>query len=261
MIRAMWSAAQGMKVQTARVDAVSHNLANLNTPGYKSLQVQAADLTYQSFPGEARAPRGIWPQDLVQLGAGARAVAYRRDLAEGRLMQTERPLDVAIQGGAYFRLLGSDGEEYYTRDGSFHLDGQGRLVNSDGLFILGEEGEIIALPEAAGIEITSDGQILAMSQGVSEPVDALGLAWFANPEGLANVGDNLLQATEESGAPAGSPPAGVSPIVRQGYLEASNADLAREMVSAIMARRAYEFSARSLRTLDEMWGLANEIRG
>lgn len=260
MIRAMWSAAQGMKVQSARVEGVSHNLANLNTPGYKAVQIQAADLDYRTWPGESRAPRGIWPGQMVQLGAGARTLATRRDLAEGSLMPTERPLDLAIQGDSYFRLLVAGGEEYYTRDGSFRLDGDGRLVTADGLLVLDDGGQPVAIGEAAGVEITPSGEVLALSGGEAEPLGRIGLARFENPEGLMAMGDNLFSPTVESGQAGDAWAGGARPVVRQGYLESSNSDLAREMVTALLSQRAYEFNSRTLRTLDEMWGLANDVR-
>jgi len=261
MIRALGSAAQGLRLGQAQVDAVAHNLANLQTPGFKAVYVQGADLIYSTFPGTAAAPRGIWPLDAVQLGVGSRVLALRRDLSQGIIFESGGALDLALTGPGYFMLEGPAGERVYTRDGSFRLDAGGRIVSYHGYPLLSNGGPVPPMPECSRLVISPDGTITAWIGEKDHEVGHLLVAAFPSPEDLLLEDDGTYRVTVSSGPPRFSVPGeGGSGEIKQGCLEAANTDLAVEMVSAIIARRAYEFSARGVRALDEMWRTANDIK-
>ena len=135
MIRALYSAASGMKAQELAVDNIAHNLANANTTGFKSRQIQFQDLLYQTIlqPGSAASSQSVVPTGL-QIGLGTRPASNEINLTQGNFASTSNPLDVAIQGNGFFQVLQANGQIAYTRAGSFHLDRQGNVVTLNGVF-------------------------------------------------------------------------------------------------------------------------------
>ena len=127
MIRALYTAASGMNAQQTNIDNVAHNLANVNTTGFKKSRVEFEDLVYQQIkaPGTPTA-EGETPIGL-EAGLGARAVATARNFSAGNLRSTSAPLDLAIEGQGFFQITLPGGETGYTRAGAFHLNGQGQL--------------------------------------------------------------------------------------------------------------------------------------
>ena len=119
MIRSLWIAKTGMDVQQTNIDVISHNLANINTNGYKHARPVFEDLIYQTIrqAGSPAAQQGQVPTGL-QLGVGARTVATVRIYTEGALQNTGNSFDMAISGQGFFRVLSPDGQTTaYTRDG------------------------------------------------------------------------------------------------------------------------------------------------
>ncbi len=262
MNRVMNTAATGMAAQQLNVDTIANNLANVNTPGYKKSRIEFQDLLYQSVTpagsetlGDAEAPTEI------QIGSGTRPVATSKIYAQGEIMETGNPLDLAIQGEGFFLIRMPDGTEAYTRDGSFKISAEGQIVNSDG-FILEPE---ISLPiDTASIIISRDGRVSAMVAGIAEPqeVGQIELVKFINPGGLKNLGHNLYQRTAASGEyNFGSPATEGFGTVEQRYLETSNVDVVQEMVNMIVAQRAYEINSKVIKTADDMMALMNRLSG
>src|SRR5262245_19166618 len=134
MIKAMYSAASGMKAQETEVDVIANNIANVNTSGFKRSSTNFQDLLYvtQQTPGAAGTNGTSAPSGL-QVGSGSRLVSTAKVFTAGNLEETKRPLDVAIRGSGFFEFQDLDGNPIYTRDGNFHLDAQGSVVNAEGL--------------------------------------------------------------------------------------------------------------------------------
>src|SRR5262245_10440126 len=132
MIRALYTAASGMSAQQSNIDNIAHNLANVNTNGFKKSRVEFEDLVYDQtrVPGAPTSATNEAPVGL-ETGLGVRAVATSRDFARGNLKATSNPLDLAIEGDGFFQVSLPSGEIGYTRAGSFHLNGDGALVTSD----------------------------------------------------------------------------------------------------------------------------------
>ena len=253
MIRSLWIAKTGMEGQQTKLDAISHNLANVGTSGFKRGGVVFEDLMYQQLrqPGAASSEQSQLPTGL-QLGLGVRAAATTRNFSQGTLNQTTNPFDVAIEGGGFFQIQLPDGSTGYTRDGSFQVDANGQLVTAAGYVV--QPG--ITIPaNARSVTIGRDGTVGVLLPGQTGPtqVGQLQLASFVNPAGLESLGGNLFAETAASGAPNGGAP-GANGLggLRQGFVEGSNVNVVEELVSMIATQRAYEMNSKAIQTSDQM---------
>jgi flagellar basal-body rod protein FlgG len=260
MIRALYTAASGMNAQQANIDNVAHNLANVNTTGFKKSRVEFEDLVYQQIKTagsptsqEAEAPVGF------ETGLGARAVATARNFSTGNLRSTNNPLDLAIEGMGFFQVTLPGGETGFTRAGALHLNGQGQIVTADGVAI---EPSITIPANATSVNISKDGIVSVSVPGQTDvqQVGTIELASFQNPAGLQARGGNLFVATTASGDPTTGVPGsdGLGTLV-QGFLEDSNVSVVEEMVNMILGQRAYEANSRVIRAADEMLQQVNNL--
>ena len=261
MIKAMRTAASGMSAQQLNVDTIANNLANVNTTGFKRTKVEFQDVLYQNIKtaGSASAVGTERPVGL-SIGYGTRASATHRHFTTGDLTLTGNPLDLAISGDGFFQIQHPDGSTVYTRDGALKISGDGRIVNSDGFFLL---PEISISQDAIAISVGADGiiEVSQFGQGVPTQVGQLELARFVNPAGLNALGSNLFQITAASGDPLVDVPtqSGLGQV-DQGYLEGSNVKVVDEMVNMIIAQRAYEMNAKAIQTADDMSSTANNLK-
>ena len=253
MINSLWISKTGMEAQQTQLDVISHNLANVSTNGYKRATAVFEDLMYQNMrqvgansTEQAQLPTGL------QLGLGVRTVATSRSFTQGSMQQTSNQLDVAIKGNGFFQVTQPDGTIGYTRDGSFQVDSQGRLVTSSGLPVA---NGITVPPSATNVSIAADGTVSATLPNSATPqnIGSLALANFVNPAGLEPRGDNLYVETAASGQPNGGT-AGTNGLgtVMQGFLETSNVNVVQELVSMIQTQRAYEMNSKAIQTSDQM---------
>ncbi|MCZ2293163.1 MAG: flagellar basal-body rod protein FlgG [Burkholderiales bacterium] len=253
MIRSLWIAKTGMEGQQTKLDAISNNLANVGTNGYKRAGVVFEDLMYQNLrqTGAADAGAGTLPTGL-QVGLGSRVAASTRNFAQGGLQQSSSDLDLAIKGRGFFQVQLPDGGTAYTRDGGFQLDADGQLVTAAGHAV--QPG--ITIPaEAQKVSVAADGTVSVSISGQAQPqvVGQLQLAAFVNPAGLDPLGGNLFAESASSGAPqtgtAGT--AGLGSL-QQGMVESSNVNVVEELVSMIATQRAYELNSKAITTSDQM---------
>jgi flagellar basal-body rod protein FlgG len=261
MIRALRTAATGMYAQELFVDTVANNLANLNTTGFKKAKVEFQDLLYQTerAVGVQNAQGATVPVE-IQIGHGTRPVAVQKIFSQGDMTATNNALDIAIDGSGFLQVLRTDGTIAYSRDGALKLAADGRLVTSDGLAL---EPEIVLPPDAVEISISAEGVVSVRTSGDTEAQEAgqIDLARFVNPAGLKSVGSNLYEATAASGqAFLGNPGSEGFGGIMQGYLEMSNVDVVEEMMSMIVAQRAYEINSKAIKTAEEMLSIANDLR-
>lgn len=254
--------ATGMQAQQLNVDVISNNIANMTTTGYKRHRAEFQDLLYQSLRrvGAASSDQGTIVPAGVQLGAGVQAAAVARINQQGAIQFTDNPLDVAIDGEGFFVVNLPNGEQAYTRSGSFQLSPDGEIVTPDGFLVQGP-GAVPA--DAVEVSINDFGDVLVGLDGQVEPV-ALGqfeLVRFANVAGLEAAGNNLLRQTPASGDPqAATPGTNGYGFLIQGALEQSNVNIVREITSLIQAQRAYEMNARVITTSDQMLQQVSNLR-
>jgi flagellar basal-body rod protein FlgG len=188
----------------------------------------------------------------LHLGLGVRTVATSRSFAQGTIQQTSNNLDVAIQGNGFFQVTQSDGSTAYTRDGSFQLDNQGRLVTANGLPIA---NGVTVPANAKNVSIATDGTVTATIPGTTAPqqIGSIILATFINPAGLEPLGQNLFAESPASGQPnTGTPGANGIGTTTQGFLETSNVNVVQELITMIQTQRAYEMNSKAIQTSDQM---------
>ncbi len=206
MIRSLWIAKTGMEGQQTKLDAISNNLANVGTNGYKRAGVVFEDLMYQNLrpAGSATSEQSQLPTGL-QVGLGVRVAATSRNFSQGSLQQTGNNLDVAIKGQGFFQIQMPDGTTGYTRDGAFQVDASGALVTSAGYPLT---PGIAVPPNALSVSIAADGTVSVTVPGQTAPEvpGQLQLVSFINPAGLEPRGGNIYGETAASGTPnAGAP--------------------------------------------------------
>jgi flagellar basal-body rod protein FlgG len=261
MNRALRTAATGMLGQQMNVDIIANNLANVNTTGFKKSRPEFQDLMYQTLraAGASLNPNIREPME-IQVGNGAIPVATPKDFGQGDITPTNNTLDLAVQGEGFFRIRRPDGTDAYTRDGALKVSSEGMLVTGQGYLV--EPG--LTLPEeTTSVTIALDGTVEALAVGDSSPVKVgqIELSKFVNPAGLHAIGNNLFAETPASGVPltgaAGSEGFGE---IRQGFLESSNVDIVEEMVSMIVAQRAYEINSKTIKTVEDMLSMANNLK-
>jgi flagellar basal-body rod protein FlgG len=256
---ALRAAASGMMAQQLRTEVISNNLANVNTTGFKRSRAHFEDLLYQTVQGTATvgAPDAE-TLPAVQIGRGVRLSAVQRLHAQGTLEQTNRSLDLAIEGDGLFQIQMPDGSISYTRDGSFTISDEGMIVTHGGYTVLPG----IRVPEdAAGLVISRTGVVTTTGQGLgATELGRIEIARFTNPSGLLSIGENLLQETPAAGQPILGVPSeeGMGRLL-QGYLESSNVEIVQEMVDMITSLRAYEINSKAIRNAEQMTEIANSL--
>jgi flagellar basal-body rod protein FlgG len=251
--------------QQANIDTISNNLANVNTHGYKKQRADFEDLIYQTVKvaGTPATEDTVVPVG-IQMGHGVKLADTQRVFSQGALQQTEVATDMAITGEGFFRIQMYDGSWAYTRNGNFKVDSDGRMVTSNGYWLLPD----ISMPELFlpdSINITKDGRVsVKVPQDgdlVELDVGRIELYRFPNPVGLTAVGENLFKISNASGDPIPGRPGyeGMGQIQHK-FLEMSNVAVVQEMVNLIVAQRAYEFNSRTIQTSDNMLGTATSLK-
>ena len=255
---AMWVAKTGLDAQQHRISVISNNLANVNTTGFKRSRAVFEDLVYQTVrqPGASSSQDSELPSGLM-LGTGVRTVATQKIFQQGNTLQTDNSLDLAVTGRGFLQVQLPDGNTAYTRDGSLMVDSDGNLVTASGYAI---EPAITIPADALSVSIGADGTVTATLPGVALPTTLgdITLADFINPAGLQPLGENLSIESASSGTPTvGTPGEDGLGSLLQGALEASNVNVAEELVNMIETQRASESNSKAISTVDEMLRFLN----
>jgi flagellar basal-body rod protein FlgG len=218
------------------------------------------DLIYQNLRqvGAQTTEENQLPTGL-HLGLGVRTVATSRNFTQGSLQQSSNSLDVAINGNGFFEVQLPDGTIGYTRDGSFQLDAQGRMVTSGGLPVANG----ITVPQGAtSISISETGVVSATIAGNPQPqqLGQLAMSSFINAAGLQPVGQNMYKESAASGPPQqGQPGTNGLGVIKQGFLETSNVNVVEELVTMIQTQRAYEMNSKAIQTSDQMLAKLSQL--
>jgi flagellar basal-body rod protein FlgG len=267
-ITALNSAATGLRALSTRIDVVANNLANAETTAFKRSRVNFEDLMYLTLkqPGTTSSTGDISPAGIF-VGLGTKISNTEIDLEQGSPESTNNPLDVAIQGNGFFRVKVMDGlgdGTAYTRNGAF-------FVNKDGSLVLGMGDGYKLVPDIkipAGVPndqigISQSGEISVTQPGTNtkQVVGQLKLYQFPNAQGLKLLGGSLYQETISSGAPLESNPEqnGAGTIL-DNFLESSNVDPVKELVTLIKTQRSFELNSQSIQTADQALQTIGNLR-
>lgn len=275
MLRSMYAGISGMSGFQEKLDVVGNNISNVNTSGFKKGRVTFQDLMSQTSRG-AQAPTaehgGVNP---MQVGLGSQVGSIDNTHGQGFRQSTDRPLDFSIEGNGMF-VVEQGGSEFYTRAGNFYLDQDGKIVNSDGLYLQGKimedgmdydsfegvdeveelegTGEIMIPLDAQSFSVDKDGVVNFVDEdGDPKIAGQIQLANFTNPEGLEKAGNNLYLNSANSGEAIIVDPNtdGAGEIVSNA-LEMSNVDLAEEFTEMITAQRGFQANTKIITTSDEI---------
>jgi len=257
MIESLYIGATGMNAQQLHIDAISNNLANVNTTAFKKSRVSFQDMMYRDITARNANPN----LDAAQsLGSGVGLGLLSKAFESGELKKTGSAMDVAITGSGFLSVIMPDGSVGYTRAGTLQVNRDGLLANAQG-YPLSES--LLVPADTKEIIIGAVGKVYVTVPGEKDQVEIgqIQLTRFANPAGLLPQGENLYVANEKSGDPAhGNPGEEGYGTLSQGYLEASNVKLVEEMVGLVLAQRAYEVSAKIIQASDEMLSISNNLR-
>lgn len=262
-IRSLRTAASGMYAQQVNIEVISNNIANINTTAFKKNRAEFKDLMYQEVsiqPEYAPQPGVIEKtKDRIQVGNGVQLSSTQKIFSQGNMQQTSNKLDLAIYGEGFFQVRKPDGSFVYTRDGSFKISSDGTIVTADGYVL--EPGFVIN-QDVLNITISKDGviQVEEVGGNVVE-LGQIEIVKFLNPAGLKPLGDNLYAETAASGQPIiGTPGSDGFGEIHQGFLEMSNVDIVEEMIGMIAAQRAYEINSKTVKTVEDMMQMANNLK-
>jgi flagellar hook protein FlgE len=281
MLRSLYSGVSGLKSMQTDLDVVANNIANVNTPGFKSSRAMFQDMVSQTLSDATAPSNASGGINAKQIGLGTQIGSIDTITTNGAPKSTGRSLDLYINGGGYFAVqgTGTTPQTYYTRVGAFERDASGNLVStSGGMKVLGwtqtpaayngtdnvsttGNPGTINIPStlngvqysAGSLAIDQNGLITATYGNQKYAFGKLAFANFTNPEGLERVGDTQFAASANSGAVSYSPSGsnGVGSLV-SGELEMSNVDLSSEFTEMIIANRAYQANARVITTSDDV---------
>ncbi|EGV51085.1 flagellar basal body rod protein FlgG [Candidatus Endoriftia persephone str. Guaymas] len=258
MYPALRIAKTGLDAQQTNMSVIAHNLANVNTTGYKRDRAVFNDLIYQNLRqvGAPSSESTELPSGLM-VGTGVKVVATQKQHSQGNIVQTGNSLDVAIQGKGYFQVLHPDGSIVYSRDGTYSLSADGVVVTPNGYQL---QPAMTVPNDATSVTIGSDGIVSVLQAGNTDPtqIGQIELAYFANPQGLEPIGDNLFRESAASGGVNTAIPGSDSTgTLMQGALESSNVNVVEELVNMIETQRAYEMNSKAISTTDEMLSYIN----
>lgn len=241
MLEGLYSAASGMEAQQQQFNAISNDIANIDTPGYQSTIVGFHDLLYSNGGYGSNVPTGA--------GAEAQVVGY--DQSEGAIEQTGQPLDVAINGSGFLEVRRQDGTIGLTRDGSMQLNEKRQLTTQTGMLVQPS----ITIPSGVDISqvsISANGTV----QAAGKTLGKLSLVDVPAASGLVADGEGVWSATAASGAIVPAKNA----TLQQGSLEGSNVNLGDEMAKMETAQQEYQMSSQAVQYQAQMLQIADQIK-
>ena len=263
-VQTLYTSATGMTALQTKLDVIANNLANVNTTAFKRDRANFEDLFYrnQVLPGALDGAGQQTPTGIAT-GLGSRVTSVQTDYGTGAFLQTNRQLDVAIEGKGFFQCTDPSGETYYTRSGHFNINANGALVAGSAHTGRLIEPAINIPPDYTGLVISSDGRVSVQqpgSQALTE-VGQLSLATFPNEDGLLKLGENLYAETDASSSPTVGTPGQVGiGVCRQNMLEASNVEPVQELIDLITTQRSFELNSQTIQAGDEILQLISNLR-
>jgi flagellar basal-body rod protein FlgF len=274
LLRGFYTAASGMMAQQRRIEMLTNNIANANTPGYKSDQA-----ALRAFPElllsrldkgavPTKTPRSFPLQPTIgSINTGVYMQELIPNFRQGDIKETGQPTDIALingtlpvdaetgkEGTLFFVVQNENGDIRYTRNGNFTLNPQGFLTTNDGWYVLDENGRRIELP-STNFTVNADGTIVANNTRIAR----INIAFAANPNTLAKEGNGLFRS-ENGVLPSALGNPNITYTLKQGFLERANVDLNRAMTEMLSAYRAFEANQKIVQAYDKSMDKAvNEI--
>lgn len=263
MLNSLYSGISGLRANQTYLDVIANNVSNVNTSAFKASRVTFADamslLKQRGFAADTDNDT-IGGRNMMQVGRGTVVSSIDIINTLGTFTNTNRSLDVAIEkAGYYFMVQDTDGSVIYTRAGNFYLDNEGNLVTSFGKKVLDADGDPLKIDDPQNYTnhaINSKGELVAVdADGKLISFGTLGLAKFANEDGLERIGSNMYRTTDAVGEEiltgvSGDP--GFETLLSESTLELSNVDLSQEFTNMIIAQRAYQSNARTISKSDSI---------
>lgn len=255
MLRTIWNAKSGMYANQDKLDAISNNISNSQTVGYKKVEVGFSDLLTESLDR-----KGYPVNDSNSItGTGSKTTSWVRNFTQGSLQETMINTDIALDGEGAFRVISSSGQELYTRDGGFKIDALGRIVDTRGniLELEFEQGYSYNNVEFTynNLRVDKEGGVYVSNDGNLQKVATIPVYNVVGSEGFVSMGQSMFIPNEGAQVYRVE---GTS--FYQGALELSNVDMSEEMTEMIITQRAFQLASKALQTGDEMWGMINNIR-
>lgn len=259
MIRGWYIGSSGMNAQQTRLDAISNNLANADTTGFKrdiAVSKSFPELLMRRMGDDGVYETPFGSADVApiigKIGLGVETNELYTDFEQGSFKQTSTHTDMALSGEGFFAVETPSGERY-TRNGNFLVGKEGILVTKEGYPVLGEKGYIQVADDR--FTVNQDGMVY--SENDMQLIDRFKIVRFDNERYLQKMGSSLYKDTDITG-PAYIAEGKERPVVMQSYVETSNVNVVNEMVSMIEVNRAYEANQKTIQAQDTMmstlWG-------
>lgn len=271
MLRSLYSGVSGLRGFQTKLDVIGNNIANVNTTGFKASRVLFQDILSQTVSGATGPAGNRGGTNPKQVGLGTGIGSIDTLFTPGSPMTTNVPSDVAIEGDGFFVVEDEAGQRYLTRAGNFYMDANRNLVTSNGLKVIGTDGQPIQLganpnQEIKEFTIQKNGTVsVTFDDGTTlDPAPQIAVAKIDNPSGLQKVGNSLYVPTanadstiiddaalHDQGNLSAPGEDGTGTLVT-GVLEMSNVDLTAEFTEMIVAQRAFQANSRIITTSDEV---------
>ena len=250
MNEGIFIAASGGIKQQRKMEVLSNNLANVNTPGFKKNGMAFSEVIspFKKDGGSGIITSGFSRPEFSNNDASYVVISgFTTDFSQGVLINTGNSFDLALEGDGLFAVATNEGTRY-TRTGNFTLDDQGQIVNKQGQAFLDINNKPIFLPPDAGeLTVGDEGTLSFSTDGISQPIGQFKLVRFSDKSQLVKEGNGLFHLSNP-GVPE-EVPANIK--VFQGFVEASNVNVVEEMVAMIESVRTFEAYQKLIQSIDE----------
>jgi len=256
MTEAFYVGAIGLRAEQRALEAISNNIANMNTAGFKRSAVRFSDILASGI--DPANPSADLTQQIDAL-AGVTASPLLMIDEQGPLQETKAPMDLAIQGRGFIELMGPDGQTMLWRGGTLKIDDDGLLASDSGLPL---KVNITVPGDATAISIASDGTVSATTGDGSTPVELgkISLVRVDDSDALEAVGGGLYRLADDARASDAEPGEDGAGLLVQGALERSNVDMADEMIQLMLVQRGYAANAQVIQAADQLMSIDNGLR-
>lgn len=239
----------GIKAQQLALNAISNNIANSTTEGYKTKGVRFQALLNNQITEEDVLLNGVTPG----ISTGSRSEVAVTDFSTGNFREGTSALSLAILGEGFFGVQNNTGEFFLTKDGSFTVDGTGQLVNGNGDYLVMDGALPTTLSGNEELTVAEDGTLYMQTDGVSTEIGRINIYMPTNLETLQPAGENYFLTPDNNLMIVDNAK------IQSNMIEMSNVNLAQEMTNMILAQRAYSLNVKVAQSTDEMMSIINQF--